>query len=77
VGGVPEIATHEETALLVPARDPEAMSQAISRMLKDQELRGRLAARAQKVVETTYSPESYCRSMIAVYEQLTGAHSTA
>jgi glycosyltransferase involved in cell wall biosynthesis len=77
VGGVPEIATHEETALLVPARDPEAMAEAIARMLNDRELRLRLAARARTVAETAYSPEAYCESMIAVYERLTGAHSNA
>jgi len=70
VGGVPEIATDEETALLVPARDPAALGRAIGRMLKDQSLRERLAARAREVAAAAYSPEAYCRSMVELYERL-------
>jgi glycosyltransferase involved in cell wall biosynthesis len=77
VGGVPEIAVDQESALLVPPRDPKAMALAVARMLKDRELSCRLAARARAIAETAYSPEAYCRSMIAVYERLAGARSKA
>jgi len=72
VGGIPEIATHEETALLVEARQPRAMAQAIQRLLKDRSLGERLAARA-KAMSTSYSPEAYRRSLTAVYQRLLGA----
>ena len=44
VGGIPCIATHERTALLVPAHDPEAMATAALRVLQDRELAQRLTA---------------------------------
>jgi glycosyltransferase involved in cell wall biosynthesis len=68
VGGIPEIATHEETALLVGARRPHAMAQAIQRLLKDRGLRDRLSARA-KATAASYSPEAYRRSLTAVYQR--------
>jgi glycosyltransferase involved in cell wall biosynthesis len=44
VGGVPFLVTHETTALLVPAQDPQAMAQALLRVLDDPALAQRLTA---------------------------------
>jgi glycosyltransferase involved in cell wall biosynthesis len=71
VGGIPEIASHEESALLVEARRPAALAQAIERLLTDAALRAKLSARARKVVEN-YSPEAYRRSLTAIYQRLLG-----
>jgi glycosyltransferase involved in cell wall biosynthesis len=73
VGGVPEIVSDGESALLVPPRDSERMASAIARLLKDGELRARLAARARSIALSEYSPESYCRSLIDLYQRLRGA----
>ena len=43
VGGVPYLVTHEKTALLVPAQNPDAMAQALLRLLEDAPLRQRLS----------------------------------
>lgn len=43
VGGIPYIASHEQSALLVPPRQPEAMAAAVLRLLADSELAYRLA----------------------------------
>jgi glycosyltransferase involved in cell wall biosynthesis len=45
-GGIPYIATNEETALLFPAGDHEAMAQAAFRLLEDPDLVRRLTANA-------------------------------
>jgi glycosyltransferase involved in cell wall biosynthesis len=42
VGGVPFIVSDEQTALLVPAQSPEAMANAILRLIDDTSLAGRL-----------------------------------
>ena len=42
-GGVPYIVTHEETALIVPLDDHEAMAAQAMRLLRDDELAARLA----------------------------------
>ena len=50
IGGVADFAVHEQTALLVPPRDPEAMAAAIERLAGDPALRRRLAANALEKV---------------------------
>jgi glycosyltransferase involved in cell wall biosynthesis len=70
-GGIPEIATHEETALLVEAHRPEAIAQAIQRLLRDPVLRERLSTRAKSAVEC-YSPDAYRRSLTTIYERVLG-----
>jgi glycosyltransferase involved in cell wall biosynthesis len=50
VGGIPEVIEHEETGLLVPPRDVEALGQALIRLLSDRDLAHRLAAEAERRV---------------------------
>jgi len=45
-GGVPDIVEEEVSGLLVPPRDPAALAGAIARMLREPELRQRLASTA-------------------------------
>jgi glycosyltransferase involved in cell wall biosynthesis len=51
IGGVRDFAFHENTALLVPPRDPAALGSAVVRMIDDAPLRERLAAAALAGVE--------------------------
>jgi sugar transferase (PEP-CTERM/EpsH1 system associated) len=67
VGGVPEILEDNQTALLVPARNPEALAHALARLLNDADLAERLATSASELAATRYSPERYARSLIDVY----------
>jgi glycosyltransferase involved in cell wall biosynthesis len=70
VGGVPEMVKHEESALLVPQRDPQRMAAAITRILTDRELAHRLTRHASALIATRYSPETYVRSLVEIYRQL-------
>ena len=70
VGGVPEIATDRETALLTDPRNPESLATAIAQMLEDAALRSRLADRARELVEQSYSPEAYRRSLVEIYRRI-------
>jgi glycosyltransferase involved in cell wall biosynthesis len=47
VGGIPYLLNHEKDALLVPPDDPEAMAQAIRRVLSDPGLAGELSRNAR------------------------------
>ena len=67
VGGVPEMITDEESALLVPARDPDAMSAAIARVLSDSGLARRLTANAAQLVVSRFSSETRVRSLVEIY----------
>ncbi len=73
VGGVPEIVEHNETALLVPAGDAQAMVDAIARLLKDEHLADQLAENASALVSSRFSPEAYMRSLITVYGEALGS----
>jgi glycosyltransferase involved in cell wall biosynthesis len=59
VGGVPETVEHESSALLVPAREPEKLAEAMRRLLDSPELRARLAANAFARVKEDFSTRSY------------------
>jgi glycosyltransferase involved in cell wall biosynthesis len=70
VGGVPEMVLHEESALLVPPHDPHSFAAALNQMLTDQALRKRLAESAAARAAIHFSPESYIRSLLAIYREL-------
>jgi glycosyltransferase involved in cell wall biosynthesis len=69
VGGVPEIVVSEQSALLVPAREPRLLAAALHRVLTQPELAQSLSANAiARVLD--FSPDAHARSLIRLYEQL-------
>lgn len=50
VGGIPDLVRHEENGLLVPPRDPQAMAEAMARLISDSCLRRRLIANGYQTV---------------------------
>ena len=48
IGGVADFAFHEKTSLLVPARNPKAMANAIIRLVRDESLRNSLSERGYR-----------------------------
>ncbi len=57
VGGVPEIIIGEELGILIPVQDPAALAHAITRLVKDPDLRARMgrAGREHILREFTFS----------------------
>jgi glycosyltransferase involved in cell wall biosynthesis len=70
VGGVPEVATDGETALLVPPHDPAAFANALARVLSGATLARARAERAAAHVAEHFSPEARARSLIRIYGAL-------
>ena len=70
VGGVPEIVADEESALLVPPKNPQALAAAIDRVLQDSSLAQRLMTVASALVAREHSPEAYARSLISLYQDV-------
>jgi glycosyltransferase involved in cell wall biosynthesis len=70
VGGVPEIAVDNETALLVPPNSPQNFAATLNRLLIDETLAQNLAVAARKRVETEFSPQRYAQTLKQVYEQV-------
>ena len=69
VGGVPEIATAEENALLVPARDPIHFAEALRRVLTQPDVATKLSANAAARA-ADFTPASYARSVIRIYQDV-------
>ena len=70
VGGVPEIATNNENALLIPPRDRAAMSTALVNLIADTGLAGRLVDAAYRNMLANFTPESRTRRLIGIYRSV-------
>jgi glycosyltransferase involved in cell wall biosynthesis len=69
-GGIPEVVAEEETGLLVPPRDHEALADAIVRLLKDAELRRRMGEAARTRARTFFSAERMVQQTLLVYQRV-------
>jgi glycosyltransferase involved in cell wall biosynthesis len=67
VGGVGSLVRTDDTGLLVPPRRPEALSEAITRLLLDDTLRRRVGRRARDTVYASYSAATMCRRYERLY----------
>jgi glycosyltransferase involved in cell wall biosynthesis len=70
VSGIPELIRHEDTGLVVPPRDAEALADAIEELLDSPELRETLRARARQFVEAEFD---LSRNAVLIAEELHGA----
>ena len=66
VGGVPEVVTHGESGVLVPARDPERLAAEIADLLAVPERRQKMGEKGRAVALRRFD----CRNMIQAYESL-------
>ena len=66
-GGIPEIVIDGETGLLVPVENPQALGTSIARLLRDPELRQRMAAAARERA-AEFSVARMTERTVAIYE---------
>jgi glycosyltransferase involved in cell wall biosynthesis len=76
VGGVPEIVESDESALLVPANDPQAMAAAIARVLGDPDFARRLTTNSAALVASRFTPGQYVRSLVEIFQGAINARQT-
>ena len=69
-GGIPEVVVDGETGLLVPPRDHEAMADAIVRLMKEPDLRARMAAAGLARVRKHFSAERMVEQTLRVYRRV-------
>jgi glycosyltransferase involved in cell wall biosynthesis len=70
VGGVGEILTNDESALLVPPRRPDALAAALRDVLVDTVRAARMGRLARRVVERRHNPTTRARSLVALYDEV-------
>ena len=69
-GGIPEVVEDDETGLLVPPRNPQALAHAIVRLLRDEPLRQRMAAAGLARVRAHFSADRMVQQTLDVYARL-------
>jgi glycosyltransferase involved in cell wall biosynthesis len=65
--GVLDIVIHEETGLLVPPKEPDALANAIKQLVENQDLRSRLGKAGRKRVEKNYRIDDIISQLINYY----------
>ena len=70
VGGTPEVVVDGVTGLLVPPRDPDALAEAITRLLRDPDLRRKMGRAGRERVQQHFSVERMVQQTQSLYEQL-------
>jgi glycogen(starch) synthase len=70
VGGPADILRHEETALLFPPRNVDALSGALLRLARDSELRERISKAASKEVRRRWLWPAVVKKMKTVYSEV-------
>lgn len=69
-GGIPEIVDHERTGLLVDPRQPEAIEEALLRMMRDLDLRRTLSNAGIEYVRVNHSVSRFARSIEDLYSEI-------
>lgn len=75
VGGNPELIEHEQTGLLVPPNNEQALAVAINRLIENSHLKNQLAQTARNKAEQTYSWEKCIAAHSLYYNALLQSNS--
>jgi glycosyltransferase involved in cell wall biosynthesis len=70
VGGTPEAVVDGETGLLVSPRDVTALTEALGRLLRDEDLRRRLGNAGRRRVEAHFSASAMTGRILEIYGEL-------
>ncbi len=70
VGGIPEIVTDRESALLIVPGDRDALARALSEVLTDRDLAEHLRTNAHRAIEQRYSPRRRVRALCEIYREV-------
>lgn len=69
ISGIPELVDDEVTGLLVPPKDPDALAEAIGRLLDDADLRRRIVTGARRRVREDYDLDVISAKLAALFEE--------
>lgn len=71
--GCREVVRHGENGLLVPARDPAALTEALDRLISDPGLRQRMGLRSREIAEAEFGERQVIDQTLTLYRELLGA----
>ena len=67
-GGIPELVVHEETGLLVAAKQPEAFAEAVVHLIRDRDLAHRMGADGKRRLRQVFDPQRLVETLLAAYD---------
>lgn len=70
VPGCREVVRDAENGYLVAARNPDALAQAIARLVKDAALRAKMGARSREIAESEFGVERVVEATLVLYDRL-------
>lgn len=70
VGDIGKLVQHEQTGLVIPIEDPQALAAAIVRLKDDSEFAQKIAQNAHKNMTENYSSQAMGKRYIAIYDEL-------
>jgi glycosyltransferase involved in cell wall biosynthesis len=73
-GGIPELVTNEEHALLVPPGETSALSEGMIRLCKDRQLANDLAKNAQRRANTEFNFDTQVSATLRAYQKAWSKH---
>ncbi len=68
--GMVDFAKHMDNTILVPPSDPSSLAQAISLLIKNDELRNKLAKKAQNDATSQWNIENQTNKLLAFYKEI-------
>ncbi|HSH37567.1 MAG TPA: glycosyltransferase [Chthoniobacterales bacterium] len=73
IAGIPEAVVHGLTGLVVPSGDPEALANALDRLIRDQWLRFTFGSEGRARVERYFQVETTIAPLMALFERIAGS----
>jgi L-malate glycosyltransferase len=74
-GGIPEVVVDGKTGFIVPTRDPKAMAKRLVQLLRDEPLRERMGAAAERRARDMFTVERMVEQTAALYARLVAGRS--
>jgi glycosyltransferase involved in cell wall biosynthesis len=76
-GSLPEVVADGKTGIIVPARDPQAMAEAIERLMDDADLRERMGRAGREWVQQRFTWHEAAVNTVAVYREAIASRRSA
>ena len=70
VGGIPEIIESEEYGIMIPAKNPSAMVEAVEKLIQNKSLRHKMGRRARHRAQNYFSDANHVGQVVEIYKRV-------